>query len=52
MIMRTLDTRFNENTLLLIQGIKGKLQNGNIVNTETLNDLNNFIRGFKALNEI
>lgn len=24
MIMRTLETRFNENTLLLIQGIKGK----------------------------
>lgn len=50
LIMHTLETRFNESTLLLIQGIKGKLQNGNIVDAKTLNDLNYFINSFKTLN--
>jgi chromate reductase len=51
LIMRTLETKFNECTLLLIQGIKGKFENGNIVDTKTVNDLNVFIKGFKDLLE-
>lgn len=51
LIMRTLETKFNECTLLLIQGVKGKFENDNIVDAKTVNDLNTFIKGFKDLLE-
>ncbi len=50
LIMKTLMTKFTEETLLLIQGIKGKINDeGEINHVETLNELNKFIAAFKTL---
>lgn len=47
-IMRTLMTKFTEDTALLIQGIKGKInEQGEITNSDTLAQLAKFINAFK-----
>ncbi len=52
LIMKTIEARFTDNTTLLIQGIKGKVdENGNIKDTKTETDLINFIESFKLLIE-
>ena len=53
LIMKTVEANFNSETLLLIQGIKGKIDdNGIISDPKTNNELMNFIIGFKKLIEI
>lgn len=48
LIMRTLMTKFTEETTLLIQGIKGKInEEGEITNSDTLAQLTKFIEAFK-----
>lgn len=48
LIMRTLMTKFTEDTTLLIQGIKGKInEQGEITNSDTLAQLTKFIDAFK-----
>jgi NAD(P)H-dependent FMN reductase len=48
LIMRTLMTKFIEETTLLIQGIKGKInEEGEITNSDTLAQLTKFIEAFK-----
>jgi NAD(P)H-dependent FMN reductase len=48
LIMRTLMTKFTEETTLLIQGIKGKInEEGEITNSDTLAQLKKFIEAFK-----
>ena len=50
LIMRTVMARFTEVTTLLIQGIKGKIdEEGNIVDESTHTDLVNFVDAFKSL---
>lgn len=50
LIMKTLMTRFTEKTTLLIQGIKGKINDkGEITDAQTLQDLVNFVEAYKAL---
>ncbi len=50
LIMKTAMATFNENTTLLIQGIKGKFdQQGNLINNETRNELERFIAAFISL---
>jgi chromate reductase len=52
LIMRTVETAFNDQTTLLIPGIKGKIDDkGNISDVKTSNDLINFVSSFKALVE-
>ena len=49
LIMKTLMTKFTEETTLLIQGIKGKIDvEGNLTDTKTLEDLTNFIQHYQA----
>ena len=49
LIMKTLMTKFTEETTLLIQGVKGKInQDGEISDNKTLQDLTNFIAAYKA----
>ena len=49
-IMKTLVANFTNETTLLIQGIKGKLnEQGEITDNKTKNDLDKFIEAFKAL---
>jgi len=53
LIMKTVEANFNSETLLLIQGIKGKIDdNGIVSDPKTNNELMNFIIGFKKLIEI
>ena len=48
LIMKTVMAKFTDETTLLIQGVKGKInQHGEIIHTETREDLNNFIEAFK-----
>jgi len=48
LIMKTLEARFNENTQLLIQGIRGKInEERKIINEETALVLQNFIHHFE-----
>jgi chromate reductase len=50
LIMKTAMAQFTEETTLLIQGIKGKIDwNGNIIEFETEEKINNFIKSFKAI---
>ena len=50
LIMKTLETNFNEDTELLIQGIKGKMnEEGKITNEKTMNELKFFIHAFEKL---
>ncbi|MDR6786596.1 chromate reductase [Pedobacter africanus] len=50
LIMKTLMTRFTEKTTLLIQGVKGKINDkGEITDAQTLQDLVNFVEAYKAL---
>ncbi|SHH23308.1 NADPH-dependent FMN reductase [Flavobacterium defluvii] len=48
LIMKTLEAKFDDNTQLLIQGIRGKIDaDGNIINEETEIALQNFINNFE-----
>lgn len=48
LIMKTIEAQFTEETQLLIQGIRGKLDaDGNIIDEKTLNNLLEFIRNFE-----
>ncbi|MFH6943268.1 NADPH-dependent FMN reductase [Flavobacterium sp. FlaQc-50] len=48
LIMKTIEAKFNEETQLLIQGIRGKLDSdGNISDEKTLLNLFKFIRNFE-----
>lgn len=50
LIMKTIMTKFTAETTLVIQGVKGKLnEQGEIINSKTLEDLNKFIEAFKTL---
>lgn len=50
LIMETLMTKFTFETTLLIQGVKGKIDNnGNITDSQTKEKLTNFIDAFKML---
>ena len=50
LIMETVQTKFTDETVLLIQGIKGKVdKNGGIINTNTENELLKFVQSFKHL---
>lgn len=52
LIMKTVMTKFTNDTTLLIQGIKGKInENGEIIDAKTLEDLTRFIDAFKNLLE-
>ena len=52
LIMKTLMARFTEKTTLLIQGVKGKInEHGEITEKQTLQDLTNFIQAYNALVE-
>ncbi len=52
LIMKTVETNFTEDTTLLIQGIKGKInEQGIITNIKTNNDLVEFINAYKTLFE-
>lgn len=52
MIMKTVMTNFTDETTLLIQGIKGKLnEQGEIIDTKTKDDLLRFIKAYKILIE-
>jgi NAD(P)H-dependent FMN reductase len=53
LVMKTIEAKFNAGTLLLIKGIKGKMDmEGNISNGETLQDVQNFAAAFvQLLNE-
>ncbi|MEO7978538.1 NAD(P)H-dependent oxidoreductase [Flavobacterium sp.] len=48
LIMKTIEARFENNTQILIQGIRGKIdEEGNIINEETLHELQFFISSFE-----
>ena len=50
LIMKTVMAAFTEETTLLIQGVKGKINDkGEITDTKTLGDLTKFIESYKAL---
>jgi NAD(P)H-dependent FMN reductase len=50
LIMKTVMTKFTDQTTLLIQSVKGKMnQFGEITDNETLQDFTNFIDAYKAL---
>lgn len=52
LLMKTLMTKFTDDTTLLIQGIKGKIsESGQIKNPRTINDLERFANAFKVLVE-
>jgi NAD(P)H-dependent FMN reductase len=52
LIMKTIMTKFTLDTTLLIQGIKGKInQQGQITDSKTKDDLTKFIDAFKNLTE-
>ena len=49
LIMKTLMTKFSDETTLLIQGVKGKInEQGEITDSKTLEDLTDFIDAYKA----
>jgi len=50
LVMRTVEARFNEGTLLLIKGIKGKIDmEGNITDAKTLQEVSQFVSSFVGL---
>ncbi|MBC7410048.1 MAG: NAD(P)H-dependent oxidoreductase [Arcicella sp.] len=50
LIMKTLMAKFNSETTLLIQGVKGKIDsNGKLMHEETIKELNDFIIGFRRI---
>jgi NAD(P)H-dependent FMN reductase len=50
LIMRTVETIFNDETTLLIKGVKGKVDvDGNITDDKTNSDLMSFIKAFEEL---
>jgi len=51
LIMKTIQTHFNDDTTLLIQGVKGKIDptNGTIKDLDTRHQLENLIQGFCKL---
>jgi len=50
LIMKTVMTKFTADTTLLVQGIKGKInEQGQILDQKTLDDLTRFANAFKAL---
>jgi chromate reductase len=50
MLMRTLTAKFIQETVLLIQGVKGKIdQEGQITDQKTIDNLDHFINAFKGL---
>jgi NAD(P)H-dependent FMN reductase len=50
LIMRTVMAKFSEETTLLIQGVKGKINSqGKIIDSQTGNDLIKFLAAFKTL---
>jgi chromate reductase, NAD(P)H dehydrogenase (quinone) len=50
LVMKTIETKFSGDTTLLIKGIKGKFdQEGNLIDRETIEKLNIFIKAFKKL---
>jgi chromate reductase, NAD(P)H dehydrogenase (quinone) len=52
LIMKTVMTKFTDETTLLIQGIKGKINaHGEIIHAKTAEDFNKFIEAFKTLIE-
>ena len=52
LIMKTVMTKFTSDTTLLIQGIKGKInEQGDITDSKTKDDLTKFIDAFKQLTE-
>jgi NAD(P)H-dependent FMN reductase len=52
LIMKTVMTIFTNETTLLVQGVKGKIdEKGKITDTKTLQDLEKFITSFKTLLE-
>lgn len=53
LVMKTVESKFTNETTLLISGIKGKLDKmGNLIDAETIEKLNNFIIAFdKLVNE-
>ena len=52
LIMKTIMTKFTPDTTLLIQGIKGKVnEQADIIDSETKESLINFINSFKRLTE-
>ncbi len=52
LIMKTVMTKFTADTTLLIQGVKGKInEQGHITDNKTKDDLTKFIKAFKRLTE-
>ena len=50
LIIKTVMAKFTDETTLLIQGIKGKInKQGEIINEKTQDDLKNFAQTFKTL---
>jgi len=50
LIMETVQTKFTDETTLLIQGIKGKIdKNGKILDTKTETELKKFVQSFERL---
>jgi len=50
LIMKTIDAKFTAGTTLLIQGVKGKINdNGMISDEKTEKDFRHFIQSFKEL---
>ena len=47
LIMKTIQAKFNDETTLLIQGVRGKInENGKIIDDKTLNNIKKFIHSF------
>lgn len=49
LIMRTVEARFSDDTTLLIQGVRGKVKNGEIIHEETRRQLRSVIDAFVVL---
>lgn len=50
LVLKTIETKFNQETTLLIQGIKGKMDaDGNVKDPQTLEQIGKFILGFEML---
>jgi chromate reductase, NAD(P)H dehydrogenase (quinone) len=48
LVMKTIEAKFTVETTLLIKGIKGRFdQHGNLIDQETIEKLNKFIKAFK-----
>lgn len=53
LIMQTVMARFNPDTILLIQGVKGKVdQQGKIIDEKTKEELSRFIQAFRLLTNL